>query len=421
MNQPPQPDRPLRVLLSEGGSTSAREAITILGMLGHHVEICDPSPRCLGRFSRFVAKFHRCPALSADPAGYLAFVESLLAARRFDVLLPIHEQGLVFARAASRLAARTGVALPSFASYRTALDKASFSRLLDDLALPQPRTMIVRSPDELLAMQWLPCVVKTAIGTAGRGVWIVRDRAALTAAARDLAAIDGFGGEVLVQDFVEGEIEHAQAVFCRGRLIGLHGYRRIALGAGGGEAIKLSVRRDDVRADLASIGARLCWHGAISVDYVLPVSSGPPQYFDCNPRLVEPMSAWLAGLDLVDLLLRVSLGQRPPPSAASRAEIRTRLAMQALLGCALRGGSRRDLLRECGWLLRGAGPYADSVEELTPLRLDWISAVPLAATALILLASPKSAATLSSRGWGAHLLDTRSIRIIDDEEVWPDG
>jgi hypothetical protein len=80
--------KPLRVLVSEGNSTSAREAITILGLSGHLIEVCDPSPYCLVRFSRFVDRFHRCPGLRDDPAGFLSFVEKLLAARHFDVLLP---------------------------------------------------------------------------------------------------------------------------------------------------------------------------------------------------------------------------------------------------------------------------------------------------------------------------------------------
>src|SRR6202790_4832817 len=111
--------KPLRVLVSEGNSTSAREAITILGLSGHLVEVCDPSPYCLARFSRFVDKFHRCPGLRDDPAGFLSFVEKLLAARHFDVLLPIHEQGFLLARVVERLAGRVGLALPSFARYRT--------------------------------------------------------------------------------------------------------------------------------------------------------------------------------------------------------------------------------------------------------------------------------------------------------------
>ena len=91
--------RPLRVLLSEGNSTSAREAITILGLSGHGIEVCDPGPYCLARFSHFVRKFHRCPPLRDDPAGYLHFVERLLARGSFDVLLPTHEQGIIVARA----------------------------------------------------------------------------------------------------------------------------------------------------------------------------------------------------------------------------------------------------------------------------------------------------------------------------------
>ena len=94
---------PLRVLVSEGNSTSAREAITIMGLSGHMVGLCDPSPWCLARFSRFVWKFHRCPGLRDDPAGFLRFIEELSAARHFDVLLPIHEQGFLFARVRQRL------------------------------------------------------------------------------------------------------------------------------------------------------------------------------------------------------------------------------------------------------------------------------------------------------------------------------
>src|SRR4030081_3441821 len=102
--------KPLRVLMTEGSSTSAREAITILGLSGHHVEICDPSPYCLARFSRFVRKFHRCPGLRTDPAGFLAFVEQLLSTHDFDVLLPTHEQGFLFARVQQRLGESVGFA-----------------------------------------------------------------------------------------------------------------------------------------------------------------------------------------------------------------------------------------------------------------------------------------------------------------------
>jgi predicted ATP-grasp superfamily ATP-dependent carboligase len=417
----PQVRKPLRVLVSEGNSTSAREAVTILGLAGHLVEVCDPSPYCLSRFSRFVRKFHRCPGMRDDPAGFFSFIEKLLATRRYDVLLPIHEQGFVFARMRQRLEGFAGLALPGFESYRTAHSKAGFSRLLDRLGLPQPATKIVRSESELRDAVRFPGVVKTSVGTASRGVWFVRNPADLEAALYALIAQDPdadgvFADEVLVQEFIFGTTEKAQGVFAHGRLLGFHAYRQIAAGAGGGEAIKQSVSRPEVRGHLATIGENLVWHGALSIDYVMSDDGSTPLLIDCNPRLVEPMSAYFAGVDLLGLLLRVSQGETPAAVSESRVGVRTHLAMQALLGCASRGGTRRDIIRECWRLKTGGRPYADSAEELTPVRLDWISVVPLATIAILLLLAPKLGVTLARDGWGSHLLDLRSIRLIESED-----
>jgi predicted ATP-grasp superfamily ATP-dependent carboligase len=416
MIDPAKPPKQLRVLVTEGSSTSAREAITILGLSGHRVEVCDPSPYCLARFSRFVRKFHRCPGLRTDPAGFLTFVERLLATQHFDVLLPTHEQGFLFARVPERFEGRVGLALPSFESYRAAHSKAGFSRLLLQLDLPQPPTAIVKSEQDLRAVIRFPCVVKTSVGTASRGIWFVRNTHDLESALHDLDAGDAFAGEVLVQQLFAGTTEKAQSVFCRGRLVGFHAYRQVAAGLGGGEAIKQSVRRPAVCSLVEKIGRQLDWHGALSVDYILADDDATPYLIDCNPRLVEPMSAFRAGADLVGLLLRVSPGGTPDVLPESREGVRTHLAMQALLGCGSRGGTRRDILKECWRLLAASGPYTGSTEELTPVRLDWISAVPLAMTAMLLLASPKLAIKLARGGFGAHLLDLGSIRLIERDD-----
>jgi predicted ATP-grasp superfamily ATP-dependent carboligase len=411
----PDAAKPLRVLVSEGSSTSAREAITILGVSGHHVEVCDPSAWCLSRFSRFVRKFHHCPGLRTDPAGYLALVERLIEAGRFDVLLPTHEQGFLFARIRPRLEGRVGLALPGFDSYRTAHSKAGFSRLLDQLNLPQPPTRIVTSAQALREAVRFPAVVKTSVGTASRGIWFVRHAGDLEDALRDLAASDAFTDEVLVQDLVAGTTEKAQSVFCRGRMLGFHAYRQVAAGVGGGEAIKQSVRRPQVRSYVEAIGQALDWHGALSVDFIMPHDDTTPLLIDCNPRLVEPMNAYRSGLDLVGLLLRLSLGETPAALPESREGVLTHLAMQALLGAASRGGTRFDIIRECAQLAAVSGPYAGSSEELTLVGEDWISAVPLAMTIGILLASPAFAIKLARGGFGAHLLDLGSIRMIEAE------
>lgn len=405
----------MRILLSEGSSTSAREAITALGIGGHDIEVCDPNPYCLGRFSRFVSRFHRCPGLRDHPLAYLSFVLDLLSRRRFDVLLPIHEQGYLFSAARDRLGSLTHVALPAFESYRRAHSKAGFHYLLVELDLPQPRTQFATNAHELQDKVRFPCVVKTAIGTASRGTWLVRSNADLAMASAALLSADGFDDVVLLQDFVAGEVEHAQAVFRRGDLVAMHAYRRIAEGVGGGDAVKESVMRPIVEAHMRKIGQRLAWHGALSVDYIL--TNDGPSYIDCNPRLVEPMSALLCGLDLAGLLVQISRDDEIAPVSPSEQGIRTHLSMQALLGAADRGASRRDILAECWRLLARRGPYANSAEELTPVRRDWMSAVPAVTTALLLLTNPRWAGGLAKRGWGDHLLTLQTIQMIGDEIV----
>lgn len=93
--------RSVLVLLTEASSLSAREAVSALGPLGYRIEVCDPDPWCVCRFSRFVRAGHDCRPAGWDPRGYLDAMVKLLSKRRFDVLLPIHEQAYLIARAAS--------------------------------------------------------------------------------------------------------------------------------------------------------------------------------------------------------------------------------------------------------------------------------------------------------------------------------
>ena len=407
----------LRILLSEGSSSSAREAITALGLAGHEIEICDPDPYCLGRFSRFVRRYHRCPGLAVDPSGYWRFVKNLLARRHFDVLIPIHEQGFLLAKVQEELCRLVAIALPSFESYRRALSKAEFSQILSELDLPQPKTVLVFNLGDLRAFDHFPFILKMPIATASRGVWLVSDKADLKRLSQELT--DTISSGILVQQLITGPIEHAQAVFCRGRLVGMHAYRQLARGAGGGPAVKESVRRGVVRSHLKRIGEFLQWHGSLSVDYILEARGELPRYIDCNPRLVEPINALMSGLDLADLLVRVSLGEEPPEAPDDREAVRTHLAIQAMLGCVARGGSRLDILREAWRLVSHSGIYAGSCEELTPVRWDWPSAIPAVFAAGWLLLNPKVAQVLPQVAWGAHLLTSDSIRRIEEEIVLP--
>ena len=125
---------------------------------------------------------------------------------------------------------------------------------------------------------------------------------------------------------------------------------------------------------------------ALAIDYIVD-AEGTPRYIDANPRLAEPGNALVAGLNLPELLTRVSLGERPPPAAATPPGLRSHMGVQGLLRAAQKGG-RADVARAAIDLARRRGLYTESVEELTPTRGDPRAALPLALVGGATLVNP---------------------------------
>jgi predicted ATP-grasp superfamily ATP-dependent carboligase len=406
----PNRARHLRVLLTEGSSLSSRETVWALGLAGHEIEVCDPDSWCLDRFSRYVRRIHRSPRFGADPEGYLGFVLDLLRRGGHDVLLPVHEQVLLFAKVRDIVPPSVGIAVSSFAAVSTLLSKVSFSRLLASLGLPAPPTRLVRTRAELEEPRRLPFYLKTAIGTATSGVWRVDSAEALSAA---LGALEDRGlpdgvTELVLQEVASGTLEAAQALFDRGRLIAFHAYRSLSPGARGGLTVREGVRRPQVREHCEALGASLGWHGCLNIDYLLD-PEGQPAYIDANPRLVEPMNAFFSGVNLPDLLVRLSAGERLEPVEGTEGA-RTRQTLLGLLAAAAAG--RGAVLRELGRAILGGGVYKGSREGLTPVWHDPLSAVPVAVTLALLLVNPGNSAKLSDEAVRRYAITPEAVNRI---------
>ncbi len=190
---------------------------------------------------------------------------------------------------------------------------------------------------------------------------------------------------------------------------------RSPLGVGGGEAIKQSVSRPMVRAYLETIGGHLGWHGALSVDVIMPDDGTAPLLIDCNPRLVEPINAYRAGIDLVGLLLRVSQGETPA-RIAGKPRGRAHASGDA-------GAARlRIARRHAGRYYQGmrAGVYRQRTLRRQPRRTHAGAAGLVQRGAAgddgsISAGLAESAIKLARGGFGAHLLDLGSIRKIESE------
>jgi predicted ATP-grasp superfamily ATP-dependent carboligase len=407
--------RHLRILLTEGSSLSARQTLYALGRAGHIMDVCDPRPLwCLGRWSRYVRACYRCPSFTADPAGYLEFLLRHLRRQRYDVLFPTHDQVYLLARCADRFRGQVGVAVPGFAAVDQLQSKAGFLLLLDELGLPHPRTELVRTRGQLERAARFPCYVKRVYGTAGCGVWLVRDAAELqqTAAHLEQAGLLNGDSDVLVQQPAPGNLCVVQAVFHHGRLLAGHCYEARALGVGGSAWARIGVAHPQVLRHLAALGGHLGWHGALMMDYLHEPATGRLAYIDASPRIGETLNATFSGVNLCELLVGVALGDAPAPLAPPRRGVLTHGITMALLAEAQRGANRRRLVGELGRALAGWGLYHGSQDELTRPAEDPLSLVPAVFLVLRLLARPAAAQGIITATVDRYALSDEGARRI---------
>jgi len=413
----------VRVLLSDGSGLTARQCATQLAHLGHRVEVLSADPLALTRFTRHVRKLHRVPRFGDDPFVWLEAAMRVLdtpaPAGAVDVLLPTQEQVTVLAARGDELRDRcVGLAVPTFAALARVQDKVSATRTLAEVGVPQPSTVVAADRAELLACDEFPAYVKPPIGTATTGIVRVDDRGELVVHA---ASLDGRAfelGGLVVQQAINGPLAMVQCVFDRGRLVAWHANLRIAEGSAGGASHKRSVDLPDIRAHCATLGAALTWHGALSLDVILPGGSAAGALvIDVNPRLVEPANAWRSGTDLVAAMVELSRGAHPDAQPSGREAVATHQLLLAVLRAAATG--RRAVLSELHDALRRRGSYRDSVEELTPLAGDRRAAIPVAVAALAALAGPRVARALSSGTVRNYAISAEGWRALLEEHGGP--
>ncbi len=379
--------------MTEGTSLSARQTLYALG--GRHtIDVLDPSPLCQCRFSRFVRHWHKAPNFAQEPRAFLEFLAERMKSERYDVLLPTHEQVYLLSRFRDELSPHIGLALPEFAALRRLQDKAEFTRLLAELRLPFPETAFVRTRQELLQGRQFPCYVKLAHSTAGCGVFHVRDATELAAVADRMAAAGLLDGDLesLVQQPAKGVQSTVQAVFQHGRLAGAHCFEARDVGVGGMSTARVSAAHPVVIAQVKELGAHLRWHGAMFLDYFFDAVTGRPEYIEANPRIGETVNALLCGVDLCDMLVRISRGEvldASPPVLTAKLGVRTQSFLMILLSRAVEGANRCRLLAEIWRKWRGQGLYSDSEDELTRPREDPWSLGPAWWIAAQLLVNPR--------------------------------
>ncbi len=324
---------------------SSRTAVTRSNAL-------SADPLSLVRFTRRVHRIHRVPRYGPDPLRWLDAALDVYRAAAMDVLLPTQEQVAVLSAGHDLVhAAGVRTIVPPFAALAQVQDKVSAFGTLTAAGLPQPEGAVLATAGQVAAWDRFPVFLKLPIGTAASGVRRVTGPGQLPEVIAGAHAAGAFGaGGVLAQLPAAGPLVMTQSVFDHGELAAWHANLRVREGAGGGACHKRSLALGEAREQVAALGRRLGWHGALSADAIL--TSTGPRYIDLNPRLVEPANARRSGVDLVTPLLELACGWAP---AAAAARPGRGAHPSAAAGRARRGAAHRAAARGAG---RGAGRRA---------------------------------------------------------------
>jgi len=412
--------KPLKILLTEGTSLSARQSVYALGDT-HTLDVIDPNPMCQCRFSGLVRSWRKSPHFAKQPAEFLHCLAGEITRERYDVVLPTHEQVYLLSRFRDVVSQSTAIALPPFESMQRMQNKADFTRTLHSLGLPTPETTIAQSADDLQHNWKYPFYLKLAHSTAGAGVFHIVDEEEFKNRIELLTSEDKLPptSEILVQQPAQGNQATVQAVFDSGRLMGIHMFDARRLGVGGMSAARTGAHHPIVGEHVQHLGASLNWHGAMFVDYFYDYETQQPEYIECNPRIGETVNAWLSGVNLCEQLVQVSLGRPVEELPLGEIGVKTQSFLMILLSMAYSGATRRQLLGEIAKYRFSRGVYANSQDELTRRGDDLLSVLPLWWIAGQLLASPDRAKGIVAQTIENYSLPEASVSAIEALEVEP--
>lgn len=405
----------ISVLITEGSSGSAKETLYCIGEK-YDIDFLDPSLFCQCRFTRFKRNAIRCPRFASEPDQYLRFLIKTVRKNDYDVLFPVHEHIYLLAKVRERIEREVAVALPDFGMLQSMQSKSEFVRKLNSLNIPVPKTEIVSEFGELSGFDEYPCYVKLAHSTGGMGVAFIRDRNELT----DLQVRFerehrlATGSEILVQQPAPGIMCVVQAVFQHGRLIAAHCAESLARGVGGGQGLRVSASHPNVVRYVRKLGQRIQWHGAMFLEYFYDPNTGQPLFIECNPRIGETLNAKLCGINLSDLVVRISLGEvLEPVDHPVQEGVRSYSDFFLLLHQAIQGANRRTILQEAFSMMTGRGRYQGGVPEITHPKEDPLSLIPALATLGKMLVNPSSAGDIVSGTVGNYSLPQSGVDKID--------
>jgi predicted ATP-grasp superfamily ATP-dependent carboligase len=364
-----------RRLLVFGEDTRAFLAIArSLGRRGHevHAVAVDRSSPALA--SRYLKAVHSIASHSLAPEAWLAELRALVAAHRFDLLIPCSDNGLLLLHAHRDQIEDTRLALPNVEAMSVFFDKVATRRLAASLGIPIAKGRELWGPDSAEALEAelnLPLVLKPSttytLGqmSAKSSVVAVRNRAELAAA---LSVGDRYG---LAEAFFPGVGVGLSVLADHGTVRHAFQHRRLQEASmSGGSSSRISEPVDpSMLAAVERLASATALHGPAMFEFRSDRRTRQWVLLEVNPRLWGSLPlALAAGADFPAALCDLYLGGAPPIWASYRVGVVRRGLFAEYLRIVAESEASGSLAKRVMLLAYGLGRLALSLT--VPARFD---------------------------------------------------
>jgi predicted ATP-grasp superfamily ATP-dependent carboligase len=280
------------ILLTLGRLPKALALARACRAVGCRVIVADPFRWHLCRPSRAVDRSYRVRAPNEDLGGYFQDLLDIIAREEVSLVLPVSEEALHVASLAPRLPA--GVTL--FGAGRERLeqlhDKLRFTEFAQSLALPVPETHAAGTAGAASLCARSDFIEKPMHSCSGIGLRMG------SAGEQPLAG----GGDVLLQEFLRGELLSTLSVLRGGRELATVVYRGTVMAGTVAVCFERVDEAPAVRDWIRGFISGSDYEGFLAFDFIVG-DDGVARALECNPRttsgvhFLDPASLGQALLD----------------------------------------------------------------------------------------------------------------------------
>jgi predicted ATP-grasp superfamily ATP-dependent carboligase len=329
-------DRPLRILVTDGGSRPALAITRSLGKKGHHIVVGEKAQRSLAQASRYCAESLVYPEPIRDSGG---FVETLLQAVRgknIDVLLPVTEvtTSLILSRK-EEFERFCRLPFPDIATFDLAANKVELIALADKLLVPTPISVVMRHPGD--RSSWpeqlqFPLVIKPHRSrVCFNGQWqsmSVTYAESSTELEAILASKKAYEYPLLLQQRIVGPGVGTFLCYQRGECVAVFGHKRLREKPPSGGVSTLCesvVISSEALAHAQALLNHLRWHGVAMVEFKVDEADKQLKLMEINGRFWGSLQLAIdAGVDFPALLLETMSDTAMKPLSEYRIGVRSR-------------------------------------------------------------------------------------------------